>query len=180
MDSANINNNDTAVAGTAPVSPAPSDTGSKNGGKKAPAAATTTQQNKNLPIPTLLWQTWNKVATKMTSSSSLRKAMTIDTKAASAAAAAGTASGGSGNGKIDKLAFDQEFTGRVIAATGPNANPRMAEIMPSLLRHLHDFAREVNLTAAEWAAAVDFVSFLLVHLVYITRTSRDGHVNERH
>jgi len=30
--------------------------------------------------------------------------------------------------------------------------------MPSLLRHLHDFAREVNLTVAEWTAAVDLVS----------------------
>lgn len=34
----------------------------------------------------------------------------------------------------------------------------MAEVMPSLVRHLHAFAREVNLTVAEWSAAVDFVS----------------------
>ncbi|KXJ94346.1 Intradiol ring-cleavage dioxygenase [Microdochium bolleyi] len=55
-------------------------------------------------------------------------------------------------------AYDPNFTAQVIAATGPEAHPRMAEIMPSLLHHLHDFAREVNLTAAEWAAAVDFLN----------------------
>ncbi len=52
---------------------------------------------------------------------------------------------------------DAAFTESVIAATGPNAHPRLAEIMPSLVRHLHAFAREVNLTVAEWSAAVDLV-----------------------
>jgi catechol 1,2-dioxygenase len=32
--------------------------------------------------------------------------------------------------------------------------------MPSMVRHLHAFAREVNLTVAEWMAAVEFVSNL--------------------
>lgn len=54
--------------------------------------------------------------------------------------------------------YDPEFTDNVIAATGPKANPRLKEIMPSLLRHLHDFAREVDLTVAEWTAGVDLVS----------------------
>ncbi|KAI0180270.1 Intradiol ring-cleavage dioxygenase [Hypoxylon sp. FL1284] len=54
--------------------------------------------------------------------------------------------------------YDPEFTDRVIAATGPNAHPRLKEIMPSLLRHLHDFAREVNLTVAEWSAGVDLIN----------------------
>lgn len=53
--------------------------------------------------------------------------------------------------------YDLNFTDQVIAATGPNAHKRMAEVMPSLLRHLHDFAREVDLTVAEWMAAVEFV-----------------------
>jgi catechol 1,2-dioxygenase len=54
--------------------------------------------------------------------------------------------------------YDPTFTDKVIAATGINANPRLAQIMPSLLRHLHDFAREVNLTIAEWSAGVELVS----------------------
>lgn len=53
--------------------------------------------------------------------------------------------------------YDPDFTARVIAATGDGANPRLAQIMPSLLRHLHDFAREVGLTVAEWTAGVELV-----------------------
>lgn len=56
--------------------------------------------------------------------------------------------------------YDPEFTGKVIAATGPKAHPRLKAIMPSLLRHLHDFAREVDLTIAEWMAGIEFVSRL--------------------
>ena len=33
-------------------------------------------------------------------------------------------------------------------------DPRLAEIMTALVRHLHDFAREVRLTEAEWMAAI--------------------------
>ncbi len=53
--------------------------------------------------------------------------------------------------------YDPGFTDRVIAATGPKANARLAQIMPSLLRHLHDFAREVDLTVAEWMLGVELV-----------------------
>ncbi len=56
--------------------------------------------------------------------------------------------------------YDPHFTDAVIAATGPNANRRLARIMPSLVRHLHDFAREVDLTFEEWMAGVDMVRFL--------------------
>jgi catechol 1,2-dioxygenase len=45
----------------------------------------------------------------------------------------------------------------VIAATGPKANKRLAQVMPSLLRHLHDFARENEITVDEWTAAVEMV-----------------------
>ncbi|KAI5864611.1 aromatic compound dioxygenase [Durotheca rogersii] len=54
--------------------------------------------------------------------------------------------------------YDAEFTDNVIAATGPNAHPRLKQIMPSLLRHLHDFAREVDLTVAEWMVGVDLIN----------------------
>lgn len=62
------------------------------------------------------------------------------------------------NSFFKKPQYDPTFTDRVIAATGPNANRRLVEVMPSLVRHLHAFAREVNLTVAEWMAAVEFVS----------------------
>ncbi|KAI0128609.1 dioxygenase [Xylariales sp. AK1849] len=63
-----------------------------------------------------------------------------------------------GGGKFAKPHYDAKFTDMVIAATGPNANPRLAQIMPSLLRHLHDFAREVDLTVAEWTAGVALIN----------------------
>lgn len=65
------------------------------------------------------------------------------------------------NGVADKLHHDSSFTDKVIAASGPNIHPRLAQVMPSLLRHLHGFAREVNLTVGEWTAAVEFVSDVL-------------------
>ncbi|KAI1085695.1 aromatic compound dioxygenase [Whalleya microplaca] len=57
-----------------------------------------------------------------------------------------------------KAGYDPVFTDRVIAATGPNAHPRLKQIMPSLLHHLHDFAREVDLTVAEWMAGVELIN----------------------
>ena len=53
----------------------------------------------------------------------------------------------------------QSLIDQVIAATGPKAHPRLAQIMPSLVRHLHEFAREVNLTVPEWMAAVNIVRY---------------------
>ncbi|OTA80052.1 hypothetical protein M434DRAFT_86730 [Hypoxylon sp. CO27-5] len=61
-------------------------------------------------------------------------------------------------GSVAKLVYDPEFTDTVIAATGPKAHPRLKQIMPSLLRHLHDFAREVDLTVAEWAHGVELIN----------------------
>ena len=74
--------------------------------------------------------------------------------------------GGNGNNKSNTAngtdstkvsRFDPHFTDAVIAATGPKANPRLAQVMPSLIRHLHDFARENEITIDEWTAAVEMV-----------------------
>lgn len=40
---------------------------------------------------------------------------------------------------------------------GPDMNPRLREVMGSLVRHLHDFAREVNLTHEEWNVGINFL-----------------------
>lgn len=37
-------------------------------------------------------------------------------------------------------------------------DPRTAELMTALVRHLHDFAREVRLTEAEWMAAIQWLT----------------------
>ncbi|KAI3337304.1 Intradiol ring-cleavage dioxygenase [Xylariaceae sp. AK1471] len=54
--------------------------------------------------------------------------------------------------------YDPHFTDSVIRATGPDANPRLKQIMPALLRHMHDFAREVDLTVVEWMAGVEMIN----------------------
>ncbi|KAG5990448.1 hypothetical protein E4U43_004287 [Claviceps pusilla] len=52
----------------------------------------------------------------------------------------------------------QEFTLAVIDAMGPNAPPRLREVMASLIQHVHDFAREVQLTTDEWMAGVQLIN----------------------
>ena len=37
-------------------------------------------------------------------------------------------------------------------------DPRTAELMTALVRHLHDFAREVRLTEAEWMAGIQWLT----------------------
>ncbi|WP_370542918.1 dioxygenase, partial [Halomonas sp. KM-1] len=36
---------------------------------------------------------------------------------------------------------------------GEETDPRLREVMASLIRHLHGFVKEVGLTQAEWEAA---------------------------
>jgi catechol 1,2-dioxygenase len=77
--------------------------------------------------------------------------------------AGGSAAGATSSTKTSR--FNPTFTDSVIAATGPKANARLAQVMPSLLRHLHDFARENEITVDEWTAAVEMVcSFLFLWL----------------
>ncbi len=40
---------------------------------------------------------------------------------------------------------------------GPQMDPRLREVLSSLVRHLHDFAREVNLTHDEWNKGIAFL-----------------------
>ncbi|KAI9690070.1 MAG: hypothetical protein M1820_010048 [Bogoriella megaspora] len=65
---------------------------------------------------------------------------------------------GSVNGqkKVDR--FDPNFTQAVIDATGPKALPRLKQVMPSLIRHMHDFCRENQITIDEWMAAVNLMN----------------------
>lgn len=37
-------------------------------------------------------------------------------------------------------------------------SPRTAEVMTALVRHIHDFTREVGLTAEEWMAAIEWLT----------------------
>jgi hydroxyquinol 1,2-dioxygenase len=46
----------------------------------------------------------------------------------------------------------------VIDSLAPSTNPRLQEILTSLVRHLHAFTREVELTIPEWEKAIDFLT----------------------
>ncbi|MFC7738112.1 dioxygenase [Roseomonas sp. GCM10028921] len=50
------------------------------------------------------------------------------------------------------------LTDAVVAQMASTPDPRLREVMESLVRHLHAFAREVRLTPAEWLAAIGFLT----------------------
>ncbi|TGO49991.1 hypothetical protein BCON_0194g00010 [Botryotinia convoluta] len=54
--------------------------------------------------------------------------------------------------------FDPNFTQNVIEAMGPKTSPRMKEVMSCLIKHVHDFAREVELTVDEWMLGVELLN----------------------
>jgi hydroxyquinol 1,2-dioxygenase len=46
----------------------------------------------------------------------------------------------------------------VIESIAPSTDPRLREILTALVRHLHAFTREVELTIPEWNTAIDFLT----------------------
>lgn len=58
-----------------------------------------------------------------------------------------------------KPQYDPTFTDNVIAATGPKTSPRMRQVMASLIRHVHDFARENDITVSEWMQGVQMLNW---------------------
>lgn len=55
--------------------------------------------------------------------------------------------------------YDPTFTKHVIEAIGPKTSPRMREVMSCLIQHVHDFAREIDLTVDEWMAGVELLNW---------------------
>ena len=56
-----------------------------------------------------------------------------------------------------RMIDENTITDAAIEQMSGTANPRMKFVMEKLVRHLHDFAREVDLTPQEW---IDGISFL--------------------
>ncbi|KAF2004008.1 dioxygenase [Amniculicola lignicola CBS 123094] len=54
--------------------------------------------------------------------------------------------------------FDPNFTKAVIDLMSPETTPRNREILSSLIQHLHDFCRDVELTQDEWVVGVNYVN----------------------
>jgi hydroxyquinol 1,2-dioxygenase len=53
---------------------------------------------------------------------------------------------------------EQNLTEAVLAKLATTEDPRFQQIMTSLLKHLHAFVREVELTEAEWFAGIQFLT----------------------
>jgi len=60
--------------------------------------------------------------------------------------------------KNNKAKFDPNFTKHVIDLMSPETLPRHREILSSLISHLHDFVRDVELTQDEWVIGVNYVN----------------------
>jgi catechol 1,2-dioxygenase len=55
--------------------------------------------------------------------------------------------------------FSEERSAEVVAASfGSTPDPRLRRVMQSLVQHLHAFVKDVELTEAEWAAAIAFLT----------------------
>ncbi|MFK0378653.1 intradiol ring-cleavage dioxygenase [Pandoraea sp. NPDC090278] len=55
---------------------------------------------------------------------------------------------------LDQYTITQEAIDRLAGTP----DPRVREVLTSLIRHLHDFARDVNLTEDEWAKGIAFLT----------------------
>ena len=59
----------------------------------------------------------------------------------------------------DATYFSEHDSAAVVnARMGEETSPRLREVMDSLVRHLHAFAKEVHLTQAEWSAGIEFLT----------------------
>jgi len=54
----------------------------------------------------------------------------------------------------------ENLTEAVLGRIRPDAEPRVKQVMEALIRHVHDFVREVELTPEEWESGVAFITEL--------------------
>ena len=57
-----------------------------------------------------------------------------------------------------QLVTEDNITDLAVQRWSTAEDPRLGELMTALVRHLHDFAREVRLTEAEWMAAMQWLT----------------------
>src|ERR1700750_106211 len=53
---------------------------------------------------------------------------------------------------------EDDITNEVLRRFDATSNPRLRQIMQSLVTHLHAFVRDVDLTEAEWMAGIEFLT----------------------
>lgn len=57
-----------------------------------------------------------------------------------------------------QLVTEDNITDLAVERWATAHDPRLSQLMAALVRHLHDFAREVRLTEAEWMAAIRWLT----------------------
>ncbi|TSD93626.1 hydroxyquinol 1,2-dioxygenase [Skermania sp. ID1734] len=58
----------------------------------------------------------------------------------------------------EQTAIERELVESVLASFANTPDPRLREVMESLVRHMHSFIREVRLTEGEWNTAIEFLT----------------------
>ena len=58
----------------------------------------------------------------------------------------------------EQQAVEQALVANVVASFDACEDPRLKELMVSLVQHLHSFIRETRLTEAEWGSAIEFLT----------------------
>ncbi|QYB04524.1 hydroxyquinol 1,2-dioxygenase [Rhodococcus sp. USK10] len=58
----------------------------------------------------------------------------------------------------EQQTVEEELVARVAASFAGTADPRLRQLMQSLVKYLHGFIREVRLTEAEWNTAITFLT----------------------
>jgi hydroxyquinol 1,2-dioxygenase len=62
----------------------------------------------------------------------------------------------------EQQAVEEQLVDNVVASFDACQDPRLQELMTSLVKHLHSFIREVRLTEEEWGTAWSRVRFGIV------------------
>src|SRR5438045_7156460 len=63
-----------------------------------------------------------------------------------------------GQNAVRRNKTEDDLTAEVLARFSGTQDPRLREIMPSLISHLYAFVKEVKLTEAEWVQAIEILT----------------------
>src|SRR5580698_876067 len=63
-----------------------------------------------------------------------------------------------GQDKLQRSTTEDDITAAVLARFSATPDPRLRQIMLSLIKHLHAFVKDVELTEAEWFQAIELLT----------------------
>ena len=63
-----------------------------------------------------------------------------------------------GHDKLRRSTTEDDITAEVLARFAATPDPRLRQIMLGLIKHLHEFVKEVELTETEWFQAIEILT----------------------